>query len=121
MNMLNDVRRHWYVNREDVEMLPLELMLLYKDKQHSARLIYPDEYMFKNLKIDAVKITRFDGDKCYAKFNFEAIDPTISEMTKVTNDDELMSIYKSHDRMRSRRVEVHVSHIVLEQNQPYSL
>lgn len=57
------------------KMTPLELILSYKEKEHSIELIYPNNYKMKDLKIDAMRITVYDVVECYKKFNFWFVDP----------------------------------------------
>lgn len=76
------------------KMLPLEVILSYKDQKHFIGLVYPDDYMMKNLKIDALRNTRDDGVKCYAKFKFMVAHPENGENKKIKSDVELKSAYE---------------------------
>lgn len=62
----------------------------------------------KNLSIAALRITRNDKVKCYAKLKFKVVDPTISEMVELMGDDILESIYESSEKMKSKIIEIHV-------------
>lgn len=45
--------------------------------------------------MDALRITRDDKVRCYAKFNFVALDLENGEKKKVTSDAKLMFVYES--------------------------